>query len=159
MNHADVIKSVWAAQQKQTASTIKRQPGDDEPDRFRRAVERWTVRVFLILVAVTLGFELLAWSMVKIRRSIREIVGDSETTRPINRGSSHTPLVLFPLTVIQNVGSAIANSPKQSPRTLKLTSDPRPALEELRAGLVAGATEVRKAMPPRSTRLPVKRRG
>src|ERR1044072_9967224 len=49
----------------------------DEPDAFRRAVERWTLRMLLTIVTVVLAFELVAWATQKIRRCMHEIMDDN----------------------------------------------------------------------------------
>lgn len=51
----------------------------DEPDAFRRAIERWTLRMLLIIVTVVLAFELVAWAAQKIRRCTHEIMDDADT--------------------------------------------------------------------------------
>lgn len=70
-NHA--LQSV-TQKAKSKARTTRRGEREikDEPDAFRRAVERWTLRSLLIAATIVLASELLPWTVQKVRQCVRE---------------------------------------------------------------------------------------
>jgi len=64
--------------------TRSRRDRKDEPDAFRRAIERWTIRALLIVAAIVLAFELLAWAVQKVRRCTREMMQDDNAQPSIS---------------------------------------------------------------------------
>src|SRR5437762_2124033 len=72
MKRKDFIKNERGSAASKSAKTkLKRtiawrQHRRDEPDAFRRAIERWTIRTLLIGASIVLAFEFSAWTVQKV---------------------------------------------------------------------------------------------
>lgn len=63
------------------ATNHRSRPEGDEPDAFRRALERWTVRFLLLIAATLLGTEVLPWLVQRVRHCLVEMLDDHTTRR------------------------------------------------------------------------------
>ena len=138
-----------------------RKQKDDEPDAFRRAIERWTLRFLLIVVMLVLFFEISAWAVQRITGCAHEMMPKAEAANapiapPEPRLPAPSPSATQTPTAIEPPRASPSSAPTNRPAKIRRVSSTKQRSGQRQASKGATPRPVNKNAATSTTRRGVK---